>query len=47
LEICQYDEADLEAVLTAQFDKIKCINEDHTTPFGTQQNFTFCSFKKA
>jgi hypothetical protein len=47
LEICQYDEADLEAVLTEQFDKIKCINEDHTTPFGTQQNFTFCSFKKA
>jgi SAM-dependent methyltransferase len=47
LEICQYDEADLEAVLTAQFDKIKCVNEDHTTPFGTQQNFTFCSFKKS
>ena len=46
LPIKQYNETALATVLSANFDKIKCINEDHTTPFGTQQNFTFCSFKK-
>jgi trans-aconitate methyltransferase len=46
LTIKQYDEKALEKALSAHFDKIRCINEDHTTPFGTQQNFTFCSFKK-
>lgn len=28
------------------FDRIKCIEETHTTPFNTQQNFLFCSFQK-
>ena len=46
LPIKRYDETALATVLSVNFDKIKCINEDHTTPFGTQQNFTFCSFKK-
>jgi SAM-dependent methyltransferase len=46
LTIKQYDERALATVLSTRFDKIKCVNEDHTTPFGTQQNFTFCSFKK-
>ncbi len=46
LPIKQYNETALATVLATSFDKIKCINEDHTTPFGTQQNFTFCSFKK-
>jgi cyclopropane fatty-acyl-phospholipid synthase-like methyltransferase len=46
LTIKQYDERTLATVLSTRFDKIKCINEDHITPFGTQQNFTFCSFKK-
>jgi cyclopropane fatty-acyl-phospholipid synthase-like methyltransferase len=46
LEIKQYDSKELTAKLSTHFDKIKCITEDHTTPFGTQQNFTFCSFKK-
>ncbi len=46
LPIKQYDETALTAVLATRFDKIRCVNEDHTTPFGTQQNFTFCSFKK-
>ncbi len=45
LEIKQYSEADLQSVLANGFDKIKCINEDHLTPFDTIQNFTFCSFK--
>ena len=46
LPIKQYDESALEIELSTDFDKIRCINEDHTTPFGTHQNFTFCSFKK-
>ncbi len=46
LEIKQYDETALIEELSTDFDKIKCITEDHTTPFGTTQNFTFCSFKK-
>jgi len=28
------------------FDKIKCVTEDHLTPFNTTQNFLFCSFKR-
>ena len=46
LPIKQYNERALTTVLATSFDKIRCVNEDHTTPFGTQQNFTFCSFKK-
>ncbi len=46
LPIKQYNETALTTVLATSFDKIRCVNEDHTTPFGTQQNFTFCSFKK-
>ena len=46
LPIKQYDETALVTELSTDFDKIRCINEDHTTPFGTHQNFTFCSFKK-
>lgn len=46
LPIKQYNETALTTVLATNFDKIRCINEDHTTPFGTQQNFTFCSFKR-
>lgn len=46
LPIKQYDDSALEKTLPEQFSKIRCINENHTTPFGTQQNFTFCSFQK-
>ncbi len=28
------------------FEKVKCINVDHKTPFDAIQNFIFCSFKK-
>jgi cyclopropane fatty-acyl-phospholipid synthase-like methyltransferase len=47
LEIKQYTEAELQAQLAAGFQKIRCITEDHVTPFNTVQNFLFCSFKKA
>ncbi|WP_343659867.1 class I SAM-dependent methyltransferase [Chryseobacterium sp.] len=46
LDIQQYDEESLAEKFKAGFTKIKCITEDHITPFETVQNFVFCSFKK-
>ena len=46
LQIKQYSEEKLSAELQNGFQKIKCITEDHITPFDTTQNFLFCSFKK-
>jgi SAM-dependent methyltransferase len=46
LQIKQYSEEKLTAALQDGFDKIRCITEDHITPFDTKQNFLFCSFKK-
>lgn len=45
LPIKQYNEAELQQQLAGGFTKIRCISEDHTTPFNTKQNFLFCSFK--
>ena len=46
LEIKQYSEVQLQKQLSKGFKKIRCINEDHITPFKTIQSFLFCSFKK-
>ena len=46
LPVRQYREETLQAELAAGFEKIRCITEDHITPFHTAQNFLFCSFKK-
>lgn len=46
LNIKQYSENALSNEFEKNFMKIKCITEDHRTPFETTQNFTFCSFKK-
>jgi SAM-dependent methyltransferase len=46
LQIKQYSEEKLTAELQYGFDKLRCITEDHTTPFDTTQNFLFCSFKR-
>jgi cyclopropane fatty-acyl-phospholipid synthase-like methyltransferase len=46
LNIQQYSEISLTNKFENGFDKLKCINENHQTPFNTIQNFTFCSFKK-
>lgn len=46
LEIKQYSEASMSARFEIGFEKIKCIIEDHTTPFNTTQNFLFCSFRR-
>ena len=45
LEIKQYSEAAMSGRFNKSFEKIKCIEEIHTTPFATQQSFLFCSFK--
>jgi SAM-dependent methyltransferase len=46
LPIKQYTEAALAHVLENGFNKLRCITEDHITPFDTAQNFLFCSFKR-
>ena len=46
LPIKQYSEEKLTAELQNGFDKIRCVTEDHKTPFDTTQNFLFCSFKR-
>lgn len=46
LDIQQYDEISLSEKFETEFEKITCITEDHITPFGTTQNFVFCTFKK-
>jgi SAM-dependent methyltransferase len=45
LAIHRYSEEELQHALERDFSKIKCITEDHITPFDTKQNFLFCSFK--
>ena len=47
LDVHQYSEEELQHELEKGFEKIKCVTEDHKTPFNTTQNFLFCSFKKS
>ena len=46
LEIKQYNETSMSSRFEIGFNRIKCITEDHLTPFNTIQNFVFCSFQK-
>lgn len=46
LFIRQYTEETLASVFGESFEKLSCKRENHVTPFGTVQNFVFCSFKK-
>ena len=46
LKIRQYREEELQTTLENGFKKIRCITEDHITPFNTAQNFLFCSFAR-
>lgn len=46
LPVKQYTTEALTARFAHGFRPLKCIHEDHHTPFNTIQNFTFCSFKK-
>ncbi len=47
LEIKQYSKESLSERFGQHFLKLRCINEDHRTPFDTLQNFTFCLFKSS
>jgi SAM-dependent methyltransferase len=47
LEIKQYSEESITSKLKNGFEKMRCIAEDHITPFNTKQNFIFCSFKRS
>jgi SAM-dependent methyltransferase len=46
LEIKQYSQVSMSHRFERSFDRIKCISEDHHTPFNTTQNFLFCSFQR-
>lgn len=46
IEIKQYSEVSMTDRLKSFFEKVKCINVNHITPFETIQNFVFCSFRK-
>lgn len=46
IDIRQYSELSMTDRFKPYFDKIKCFTVDHPTPFGTVQNFVFCSFKR-
>lgn len=46
LEIRQYTQSSVSECFEVAFERIKCIHEDHLTPFNTIQNFLFCSFKR-
>ncbi len=46
LDIQQYSELTMTALLSEYFDKIECKTVDHTTPSNAIQNFIFCCFRK-
>lgn len=46
LQIQQYNSASMSERFEIAFERIKCITENHLTPFNTVQNFLFCSFNK-
>lgn len=46
LPIKQYNENKLSSALQNGFSKIRCIANDHITPFNTTQHFLFCSFRR-
>ncbi len=46
LPVKQYSETTLTGLVKKWFQKIKCLQTDHVTPFNTIQRFLFCSFKR-
>lgn len=46
LEVKQYSEASMSYRFERNFKRIKCITEEHVTPFDTTQNFLSCSFQR-
>ena len=46
LEIRQYNQASMSSRFEKSFDRIKCVEVEHLTPFKTIQHFVFCSFRR-
>ncbi len=46
LQIKQYSKTTMSNRFEKSFARIKCITEEHQTPFSTMQQFLFCSFVK-
>lgn len=46
IDITQYDERELSLLFEMDFELVRSSYIDHTTPFGTMQNFLFCTFRK-
>lgn len=46
LEICKYSEKELGKKFQGSFQVLDSFKQDHDTPFGTKQNFTFSVFRK-
>jgi SAM-dependent methyltransferase len=46
LEIKQYTQASMSSRFENRFERIKCVEVEHNTPFNTSQSFLFCSFKR-
>lgn len=46
LAIKQYTEDTLSSVFASDFETLTTKRENHITPFGTEQNFVFCSFQR-
>ncbi len=46
LEIKQYTETSMSDKFNENFDRVRCVREEHTTPFNTIQSFQFCSFRR-
>lgn len=46
LTIKQYSEESMSNKFEDGFERVKCKEEIHHTPFNTTQNFLFCSYKK-
>jgi ubiquinone/menaquinone biosynthesis C-methylase UbiE len=46
LPVRRYSDQTLAKELSIGFKKLKCVTEDHITPFHTKQNFLFCSFRR-
>lgn len=44
--IKQYSKENLQELLQHKFELLKCENQDHKTPTGAIQNFTYCCFRK-
>jgi SAM-dependent methyltransferase len=47
LPISQYKAIELQKLFESHFTPLQSFTQDHTTPFGTIQNFLYCSFKKS